>query len=74
VKQFTQFFTWQGAAPTGAQSQAYGYIDLLVNGQASILAYIDIFYTWAIFAALLVPVVLLMIRRVSGGGHASAMH
>jgi MFS transporter, DHA2 family, multidrug resistance protein len=74
VKQFTQFFTWQGAAPTGAQSQAYGYIDLLVNGQASILAYIDIFYTWAIFAALLVPVVLLMIRRVSGGGHATAMH
>jgi MFS transporter, DHA2 family, multidrug resistance protein len=74
VKQFTQFFTWQGAAPTGAQSQAYGYIDLLVNGQASILAYIDIFYTWAIFAALLVPVVLLMIRRVSGGGHAAAMH
>jgi MFS transporter, DHA2 family, multidrug resistance protein len=74
VKQFTQFFTWQGAAPTGARSQAYGYIDLLVSGQASILAYIDIFYTWAIFAALLVPVVLLLIKRVSGGGHATAMH
>jgi hypothetical protein len=37
------------------------------------MAYIDIFYTWSIFAAVLVPVVLLLIRRVGpmaviGGG------
>ena len=38
------------------------------------MAYIDVFYTWAIFAAVLVPVVLLLIRRVSSGGRATAMH
>ena len=74
VKQLTQYFTQQGAAPTAAQSHAYGYIGQLVSGQASLLAYIDIFYTWAIFAALLVPIVLLLIRRVSGSGHAAAVH
>jgi DHA2 family multidrug resistance protein len=74
VKQFTQFLTHQGIPPTGAQSEAYNYIGQLVSGQASILAYIDIFYTWAIFAAVLVPIVLLLIKRVSSGGHATAMH
>jgi DHA2 family multidrug resistance protein len=74
VQQLTQYLTHQGAAPTAAQSHAYGYIAQLVSSQASLLAYIDIFYTWAIFAALLVPVVLLLIRRVSGGGHAAAAH
>jgi MFS transporter, DHA2 family, multidrug resistance protein len=74
VQQFTQYLTHQGAPPTAAQSQAYSYIGQLVSGQASLLAYIDIFYTWAVFAAVLVPVVLLLIKRVSGGGHATAMH
>ena len=39
------------------------------------MAYIDIFYSWAIFAAVLVPLVLLLIRRVGPrGGAAAAMH
>jgi hypothetical protein len=29
------------------------------------MAYIDVFYTWSIFAALLIPVVLLLIRRTA---------
>ena len=28
------------------------------------MGYIDIFYSWSIFAAVLVPIVLLLIRRV----------
>jgi MFS transporter, DHA2 family, multidrug resistance protein len=74
VKQLTQYFTQQGSPPTEAQSHAYGYIGQLINGQASLMAYIDVFHTWAIFAALLVPVVLLLIRRVSSSGRATAMH
>ena len=31
------------------------------------MAYIDIFYSWEIFAACLIPVVLLLIRRVRRG-------
>ena len=75
VKQITQYFTQQGAPPTEAQAHAYGYISQVISGQASLMAYIDVFYTWAIFAALLVPIVLLLIRRVStAGGRAAAMH
>jgi hypothetical protein len=36
------------------------------------MAYFDVFYTRAIFAALLVPVVLLLIGRVSGAPRAAA--
>ncbi len=74
LNHITHYFTEHGAPTAAAQSHAYGYIGQLVSGQASLLAYIDIFRTWAIFAALLVPVVLVLIRRVSGGGHAAAMH
>jgi MFS transporter, DHA2 family, multidrug resistance protein len=74
MKQITQYFIQQGAAPSTAQPHAYGYIGQLVSGQASLMAYIDVFHTWAIFAAVLVPLVLLLIRRVAGAGRATAMH
>jgi hypothetical protein len=52
-----------------------GYIGHVIESQAAIMAYIDIFYTWAIFAACLIPVVLLLVRRVrQGGAEAAAMH
>ena len=53
----TQYFT-QFGSPASAQGRAIGYIGQLVDDQAALMAYIDIFYTWAIFAAVLVPVVL----------------
>ena len=74
MKQLSQYFIQQGAPPTTAQSHAYGLIGRTIMSQASLLAYIDVFYTWAIFAAVLVPIVLLTIRRVSGPARAAAMH
>ena len=74
VKQMTQLFTHQGAPPAAAQSHAYGYIGQQVSGQASLMAYIDIFHTWSIVALILIPVVLVLIRRVSSAGRAAAMH
>ncbi len=74
VNQMSQYFIHQGAPPTTAQSHAYGLIGQLVSGQASLLAYIDVFHTWAIFSAALVPIVLLAIKRVSGPGRAAAAH
>jgi DHA2 family multidrug resistance protein len=68
----THYFTAHGASPTSAQSRAIAYIGQIIDGQATLLAYIDVFYTWAIFAALLVPVVLLLIGRVSGAPRAVA--
>ena len=67
----THYFSQSGPAST-AQSRAMGYIGRLVH-QATLLAYIDIFYTWAVFAALLVPVVLLLIRRVKPGRAGAAV-
>ncbi len=66
VKQLNEYFIHQGAPPPTAQSHAYGLIGQTVSGQASLMAYIDVFYTWGIFAAVLVPVVLILIRRISG--------
>jgi MFS transporter, DHA2 family, multidrug resistance protein len=74
VNHITRFFIHQGAPPSTAQSHAFGYISQIISRQASLMAYIDVFYTWAVFAALLIPVVLLLIRRVSLARHAAAMH
>jgi DHA2 family multidrug resistance protein len=68
----THYFTARGASPTSAQSHAIAYIGQVIDGQATLMAYIDVFYTWAIFAALLVPVVLLLIGRMSGAPRAAA--
>jgi hypothetical protein len=40
------------------------------------MGYIDIFYSWSIFAAALVPVVLILIRRIGpvSGGAAAVGH
>jgi DHA2 family multidrug resistance protein len=74
VSHLSQYFT-QFGSPAGAQARAMGYIGQLVDNQAALMAYIDIFYSWAIFAAVLVPLVLLLIRRVGPrGGPAAAMH
>ena len=59
----TQYFT-QFGSPAGAQGRAFGYIGQLVADQAALMGYIDIFYSWAVFAAVLVPVVLVLIKRV----------
>jgi len=74
VREITHFFMQHGTPPAAAQAHAFAYISQLVERQSSLMAYIDVFYTWAIFAALLIPVVLVLIRPVSGGGRAAAMH
>jgi MFS transporter, DHA2 family, multidrug resistance protein len=74
INQMSQYFIHQGAPPTTAQSHAYGLIGQMIGSQATLLAYIDVFSTWAIFSAALVPIVLLAIKRVSRSGPAAAMH
>jgi MFS transporter, DHA2 family, multidrug resistance protein len=54
----------QSGSPASAQGHAIAYIGQMVGGQAALMAYIDIFFTWSIFAAALVPLALLLIRRV----------
>jgi MFS transporter, DHA2 family, multidrug resistance protein len=74
LKHVTHVFVQRGAPPTAAQAHAFGYIGRLVGSQASLMAYIDVFCTWAIFAAVLVPIVLVLIRRVDATGGAAGAH
>ena len=70
----TQYFS-QFGSPAGAQGRAIGYIGQLVADQAALMGYIDIFYSWSIFAAVLVPIVLILIRRIGpASGQAAAGH
>jgi DHA2 family multidrug resistance protein len=41
-----------------------GFVGQLVQSQASILAYIDVFHVCAIVAALMIPIVLVLVRHV----------
>jgi MFS transporter, DHA2 family, multidrug resistance protein len=69
-----QYFA-QFGSPASAHGRAIAYIDHLVSDQAALLAYIDVFHTWAIFAALLIPVVLLLVRRIQRTAtQAASMH
>jgi DHA2 family multidrug resistance protein len=69
----TQYFTQFGSAAS-AQGRAMGYIAETIANQAALLGYIDIFATWAVIAAALVPFVLLLIRRVDQSGVAAVGH
>jgi MFS transporter, DHA2 family, multidrug resistance protein len=62
----THYFAQLGS-PAKAHGRAIGYIAHLIANQASLMAYIDIFRTWAIFAAVLIPIVLLLIRPTRHG-------
>jgi DHA2 family multidrug resistance protein len=74
VHNLTQYFGQTGP-PATARGHAIGYIAQLIDSQAALMAYIDIFFSWAIFAAILVPITLLLIRRVNpAAARASAGH
>jgi DHA2 family multidrug resistance protein len=74
MKHMSPYFIHQGAPPTTGQAHAYGAIGQTIASQASLLAYVDVFYTWGIFTAALIPIVLLTIRRISGPARGTAMH
>jgi DHA2 family multidrug resistance protein len=59
----------RGAPSADAQHQAAGVLEQLVQQQASLISYIDVFATFAIVAAGMAVVALLLVRnvRLSGG-------
>jgi DHA2 family multidrug resistance protein len=74
VQQMTHYFTQQGASAGDAHSQAMGFLGHLVETQATIMAYIDVFQLCAIVAAIMIPIVLIMVRRVPIGRGSMAGH
>ena len=74
VQQMTKYFMAQGSSAGEANGQVMGFIGQLISTQATILAYIDVFYVCAITAALMIPLVLILVRRVQNQAHAAAGH
>jgi len=74
LQQMTQYFMQQGASATEAHNRAIGLLGQVVGRQAAILAYIDVFQLSAIMAAVLIPVVLIVVRRVQLAPGAAVTH
>ncbi len=70
----TQYFLLFGGSMAEARDHAIGVIGQTVMNQAALMAYIDIFFTWSVIAAALVPFALLLIRRIDQTGGAPVGH
>lgn len=72
-QQATQYFLSQGMPRPQAQALATGWLGQVVETQAALLAYIDVFWLSALFAATMVPLVLLLLRPTAPG-RVAAVH
>jgi DHA2 family multidrug resistance protein len=66
LRKATDYFVSQGTSALDAQRQAMAWIGQLVASQATLLAYIDVFWGSAVFAVAMIPLALLM-RRIDSG-------
>ncbi len=73
LHQVTQYFVAQGSSLVNAQQQAFQWIGQQIQVQASLMAYIDVFWTLMVISLVAVPLALLL-RRVKLGGPAPAAH
>jgi DHA2 family multidrug resistance protein len=63
----------QGSSLAHAQQQAFTWIGQQVQTQATLLAYIDVFWALMLISAAAVPLALTL-RKVKLGGPAPAVH
>jgi DHA2 family multidrug resistance protein len=73
MQQLIHYFTAQGSSIAQAQQQAIAWIGQQVQAQASLLAYIDVFWTLMLVSAAAVPLALLL-RKVKLGGEVHLGH
>jgi DHA2 family multidrug resistance protein len=73
LHQATQYFVAQGSSPGQTQQQAFAWIGQQVQTQASLLAYVDVFWVLTLLALMAVPLALTL-RRVKLGGGAAIAH
>lgn len=67
LQQVTNYFLAQGSALAQAQQQAFAWIGQTVQAQASLLAYIDVFWILMLIALGAIPLAL-SLRTVGAGG------
>ncbi len=73
LHQVTNYFVSQGSALVQAQQQAIQWIGQQVQMQASLLAYVDVFWTLTLVSLVAVPLALLL-RKIKLGGPAPVAH
>ena len=73
LHQVTQYFLAQGGSLAQAQRQAFAWIGQQMQAQASLLAYVDVFWVLMVIAALTVPLALAL-RNIKLGGPAHMGH
>jgi DHA2 family multidrug resistance protein len=70
IQHATALLTGQGVPPATAAGQAVGLIAQTVNQQATMLAYIDVFWGYALLAAILAPIAFVLLRPAAGSAPA----
>jgi MFS transporter, DHA2 family, multidrug resistance protein len=73
LQQVTDYFVAQGSSALQATQQALAWIGQQVQTQASLLAYVDVFWTLMLVSALAVPLALLL-RDIKLGAPAAMGH
>ena len=73
LQRVTEYFSARGSPIAQAQQQAFAWIAEQVQFQASLLAYIDVFWTLMLLSAAAVPLALMM-RKVKLAGAAPTAH
>jgi MFS transporter, DHA2 family, multidrug resistance protein len=73
LQRVTQYFVSQGSSLLQAKSQAFAWIGQQLHAQASLLAYVDVFWALMLISLAAVPLALLL-RKVKLGGPAPAAH
>jgi MFS transporter, DHA2 family, multidrug resistance protein len=73
MQQLIHYFVAQGSSMGQAEQQAIAWIGQQVQAQASLLAYIDVFWTLMVVSASAVPLALLL-RKVKLGGEVHLGH
>lgn len=73
LQQVTHYFVSQGSSLVQAKQQAFAWIGQQVQAQASLLAYIDVFWTLMLVSLAAVPLAL-MLRKIKLGGPAPVGH
>jgi DHA2 family multidrug resistance protein len=65
VEQMTHYFTAHGVSAADAAGKTMALIGQMIQTQATILADIDVFHLSAIVAALMIPLVLVLVRPIN---------
>jgi DHA2 family multidrug resistance protein len=73
LQQMTHYFAAQGASMAQAKGQALAWIGVQAQQQASLLAYVDVFWTLMLVSLAAIPLAFLL-RKVKLGGSAAMGH